>query len=104
VDEVRKTRYATLFLLLAVYVKVSHMCVCVYASDPLDLVKRRLIDNDWATAADIKALEKEVRSEVATALKEAKASPPPAPEELISDILYKEELSFVRGFHEMPVV
>ncbi|TYZ68990.1 hypothetical protein PybrP1_011437 [[Pythium] brassicae (nom. inval.)] len=45
--------------------------------DPIESVKKRLLENDLATADEIKEIEKEVRAEVVKATKDAKASGPP---------------------------
>ncbi|KAE8910355.1 Pyruvate dehydrogenase E1 component subunit alpha, somatic form [Phytophthora fragariae] len=45
--------------------------------DPIELVKKRMIEAEFATADEIKELEKKVRAEVVKATKEAKASGKP---------------------------
>ena len=45
--------------------------------DPIELVKKRMIEAELATADEIKELEKKVRAEVVKATKEAKASAKP---------------------------
>jgi len=59
--------------------------------DPIELVKRRLIEAGFATEEELKATEKEIRGEVQKALTAAKASKVPEPEELYSDIYAAED-------------
>ena len=54
--------------------------------DPIESVKKRLIDSGLADADELKALEKEIRKEVVSATKEAKASPIPEEAFMYSDI------------------
>mmetsp|Transcript_44127 Transcript_44127/g.138648 ORF Transcript_44127/g.138648 Transcript_44127/m.138648 type:complete len:391 (-) Transcript_44127:1240-2412(-) len=56
------------------------------AKDPIEYVKKVLIEHDLATADELKALEKELRKEVQNALAEAKASPEPDASELFTNI------------------
>merc|ERR1712048_1167506 len=42
--------------------------------DPIALVKQRLLDNDFATEKELKAIDKEVRAEIAAANDAAKAA------------------------------
>lgn len=54
--------------------------------DPIESVKKRLLDSGFANADELKQLEKEIRKEVVEATKEAKESPLPAPETAFKDI------------------
>ncbi|KAJ0407927.1 hypothetical protein ATCC90586_006299 [Pythium insidiosum] len=54
--------------------------------DPIESVKKRLLDNNLATAEEIKEIEKEVRAEVVKAAKEAKASGRPAEHTAFEDV------------------
>jgi len=60
------------------------------ARDPIDYVKKLLVDNNFYTPDDIKKIEKEVRSEVQQALTRAKTSSFPPNEWLYEDI-YSDE-------------
>jgi pyruvate dehydrogenase E1 component alpha subunit len=55
------------------------------ARDPIEYVKKLLVDHDMATPDELKAVEKEIRSEVQNALSKAKAGPQPT-----DDMLYRE--------------
>jgi len=55
--------------------------------DPIDLVKKRLIDAGHATEDELKELDKEVKKVVNAAAEFAKESPEPDPAELYTDVL-----------------
>ena len=57
--------------------------------DPIDLFSERCVKDGALTAADIKMIEKSVSDQVDEAVAFAEASPPPAPEELYTDV-YKD--------------
>jgi pyruvate dehydrogenase E1 component alpha subunit len=57
--------------------------------DPIDLFSERCVKDGALTAADIKLIEKSVSDQVDEAVAFAEASPPPAPEELFTDV-YKD--------------
>lgn len=59
--------------------------------DPIESLKARIVSAGFATEEELKATEKEIRKEVQEALTAAKASGPPAPEELFTDIYTSEE-------------
>merc|ERR550514_2011062 len=54
--------------------------------DPIDHVKRLLTENDMCSADEIKAMEKEIRGEVANALARAKAGSFPPPHALYEEV------------------
>lgn len=54
--------------------------------DPIEAVKKRLLENNLATAEEIKDIEKEVRAEVVKAAKEAKASGKPDESIAVQDV------------------
>ncbi|MHA6288622.1 pyruvate dehydrogenase (acetyl-transferring) E1 component subunit alpha [Maricaulis sp. CAU 1757] len=56
-------------------------------SDPIDLVKKRLIDGGHASEDELKAIDKEIKAHVAEAADFAKESPEPDPSELYTDVL-----------------
>lgn len=56
------------------------------AKDPIEYVKRLMIDNNLATAEEIKAVEKEVRKGVEAAVKAAKQGTFPPIEEAFKDV------------------
>ena len=55
--------------------------------DPIDLIKKRLIDAGHATEDELKELDKEVKKIVSDAAEFAKESPEPDPAELYTDVL-----------------
>lgn len=64
------------------------------ARDPVDRAKRYLIDNELATAAEIKAIDVKVRKEVEAAVEMAKSAPYPPREELFRDIYTDQSSEF----------
>jgi len=65
--------------------------------DAIMLLKERILETGVATAKELKAMEKEIRAEIAEANEEAKAAAVPEPQELFSEIYWKEEPKFIRG-------
>lgn len=55
--------------------------------DPIEQVKARLLKNKWATDAELKAIDKEVRDIVADSAEYAQTEPEPEPSELYTDVL-----------------
>ncbi|WP_237154103.1 pyruvate dehydrogenase (acetyl-transferring) E1 component subunit alpha [Oryzibacter oryziterrae] len=55
--------------------------------DPIEQVRKRLIDNGWATEDDLKAVDKDVRAVVTEAADFASSDPEPDVSELWTDIL-----------------
>jgi pyruvate dehydrogenase E1 component alpha subunit len=56
--------------------------------DPLEFVKRTLIEANFADAEEIKEIEKRIRKEVADEVKVAKASSPPTIEPHLFEYVY----------------
>ncbi len=55
--------------------------------DPIEHVKKMLLDAKFANEDELKAIDKEIRAEVTEAAEFAQSSPEPAPEELYTDVL-----------------
>ena len=55
--------------------------------DPIEQVKVRLLEKGWATEAELKAVDKEVRDIVADSAEFAQTDPEPDPSELYTDVL-----------------
>jgi pyruvate dehydrogenase E1 component subunit alpha len=55
-------------------------------SDPIELVRKRLLDSKWASEDEVKAIEKKVRETVVQAAEFAQAGPEPDPSELWTDV------------------
>jgi len=65
--------------------------------DCIDCVKNRLLENDWATAKEIKGWEKEIRKQVDSEVKFAKAAKELPMDQLYEDIYADEVPGFVRA-------
>jgi pyruvate dehydrogenase E1 component alpha subunit len=57
-------------------------------SDPIEMVRHRLLENGWATEDELKASEKSIRDTVTAAADFAQAAPEPDPSELWTDITH----------------
>lgn len=55
--------------------------------DPIDQVKKRLLDKGWAEDKDLKIIEKDVRAVIADAVDFAEKDSQPGVEQLYADIL-----------------
>ena len=55
--------------------------------DPIDMIRHRLLDEDWIDEADLKAIDKDIKAIVADAVEFAQTSPEPDPSELYTDVL-----------------
>jgi pyruvate dehydrogenase E1 component alpha subunit len=55
-------------------------------NDPIDRSRTRILEDGYATADEIKLIEKEIREIVAEAVDFAKSSPMPDPSELYTDV------------------
>jgi pyruvate dehydrogenase E1 component alpha subunit len=63
--------------------------------DPIEHVRNVLLENNWATAEALKAVEKEVKAQVEEAIKFAEESPFPEPSELYEDVYTTNDYPFV---------
>lgn len=61
--------------------------------DPIELVKKRIVEAGWASEDELKEIEKNIRSEVQKALKAAKESSVPDDSELATDIYTTGKMS-----------
>lgn len=68
--------------------------------DCVEYARSVIIENDWATAKELKAIEKDIRKQVDAAVKEAKACPELSSDRLTNDIYYQEVPKFVRMIDE----
>ena len=55
-------------------------------SDPIEQVKQRVLEKKWFSEDELKAMDKEIRAEVADSADFAQTSPLPAESELYTDI------------------
>merc|ERR1712091_204821 len=69
--------------------------------DPIERVRKLLLELELATAADLKAIEKRVKKEIDTAVKEAKESPEPSVDVLTHNIYMKTLEDTVRGVERL---
>ncbi|XXG78767.1 hypothetical protein AAC387_Pa08g2638 [Persea americana] len=57
--------------------------------DPIERIRKLILDHDLATASDLKDIEREVRKQVDEAIAQAKESPMPDPSELFTNVYVK---------------
>ncbi|WP_404864528.1 pyruvate dehydrogenase (acetyl-transferring) E1 component subunit alpha [Georhizobium sp. MAB10] len=55
--------------------------------DPIEQVRKRILDNAWASEDELKAMDKKIRDIVADSADFAQSNPEPDPSELYTDIL-----------------
>jgi pyruvate dehydrogenase E1 component alpha subunit len=65
--------------------------------DPVEHVRRLLLDNSFATVAELKAIEKAAKKEVDEAVEKARADAPPAPDALYKNVFVDPVGAVVRG-------
>ncbi|GAO45640.1 pyruvate dehydrogenase (acetyl-transferring) E1 component subunit alpha [Flavihumibacter petaseus] len=63
--------------------------------DPIEMVRKTLIDNKFATAEEIQAIDKRVEAEVDESVKFAEESPWPSDDEVLKDIYVDEQYPFI---------
>jgi len=54
--------------------------------DPVEICRNMILDNDWSTEKDLKAIEKEIRARIDKEVEQIKKDPHPEPKELYTDI------------------
>ena len=64
--------------------------------DPIEHVRKVLIDQRWNTAEELKAVEKEVKAQVEESIAFAEDSPYPEASELYEDVYATADYPFVR--------
>ena len=69
--------------------------------DPIERVRKLLLELDFATTADLKAIEKRVKKDIDAAVKEAKESPEPSLDVLTHNIYKKTLEDSVRGVERL---
>ena len=65
--------------------------------DPIEHVKRLLIDNGLAEAGELKAMEKEIKKEIDSAIERAKGDAMPSEETMFEDVYVAAEGIAARG-------
>jgi pyruvate dehydrogenase E1 component alpha subunit len=63
--------------------------------DPIEQVKKTLLDNKYATAEEIEAIDKRVEQEVEESVKFAEESPWPDDNEVLKDIYVDQNYPFI---------
>jgi len=66
------------------------------ARDPIEYVKNVMVQNDFATAEELKSAEKRIRAEVTESLKKVKGGTLPSMDELTTNIYLNETPEFIR--------
>lgn len=64
--------------------------------DCIELVKKRLIEQEWATVPELKAVQKRIEKEIAADLKRATAAAEPPLEDVYADVYAGEQPEFQR--------
>jgi pyruvate dehydrogenase E1 component alpha subunit len=64
--------------------------------DPIQHVRKILLDQKWMTEEELKSIEKEVKSVIEEAVVFAEESPKPEPHELYEDVYTQEDYPFVK--------
>jgi pyruvate dehydrogenase E1 component alpha subunit len=64
--------------------------------DPLETTRRKLLREKWATEAQLEKMDKEVKAEVADAVKFAEESPYPPLDELYIDVYKEKDYPFIK--------
>ncbi|AKD02321.1 pyruvate dehydrogenase (acetyl-transferring) E1 component subunit alpha [Pontibacter korlensis] len=64
--------------------------------DPIGMVRYTLLENKYATEADLDAIDAKIKGQVAEAVEFAENSPYPAPEELYEDVYVQEDYPYVQ--------
>lgn len=64
--------------------------------DPIDHVRATLIQNKWATEAELDAIDEAAKKEVEEAVKFAEESPAPPVDELYNDVYFQKDYPFLK--------
>jgi len=54
--------------------------------DPIEIVRKILLDNKWAEEGELKAIEKDIRSKIEADVEKIKNDPEPTPEDLYTHV------------------
>lgn len=54
--------------------------------DPIEIVRRMILDNKWSTEEELKEQEKKIRADIEADVEKIKNDPEPTPEDLYSDV------------------
>jgi pyruvate dehydrogenase E1 component alpha subunit len=64
--------------------------------DPIEQVRKSILDNNLATEADLEAIDEKVVGQVAESVRFAEESPYPDPAEAFTDVYVQEDYPFIR--------
>ena len=68
------------------------------AQDPIEKVKKTILDNKLATKAQLEKIDDKVKDIVAESVKFAEESPDPKPEELYEDVYVQQDYPYIREY------
>ncbi len=63
--------------------------------DPIEKVRKTILDNQFATEADLEAIEQKIEVIVNESVEFAESSPYPDPQELLTDVYQEEGYPFI---------
>lgn len=63
--------------------------------DPIEYVRAKIIDNKWATAEDLKAIDDKIKQDVLGYVKFAEESPYPDPSEAYKDVYVQDDYPYI---------
>jgi len=66
-------------------------------SDPILLTRKRILDNNWATEKELKAIDNKARAEVDKAVEFAEQSPKPPAEDLYTEVYRGAPPPYIRA-------
>jgi pyruvate dehydrogenase E1 component alpha subunit len=65
--------------------------------DPIEIVRKLLLQNNWATEAELKDIEKKIRADIDGDVEKIKQDPEPTPEDLYSNVGFGKH--YIRGIN-----
>ena len=65
-------------------------------NEPLEDVRKKLLDNGWATEPELEGMDEAVKKQVEEAVKFAEESPYPTVDELWKDVYKQEDYPFTK--------
>jgi pyruvate dehydrogenase E1 component alpha subunit len=65
--------------------------------DPIELVRRMLLEQSWATEAELKEIEKKIRADIDADVEKIKSDPEPSPEDLYTNVVTGK--TYIRGIN-----
>lgn len=65
--------------------------------DPIEIVRKLLLENSWATEVELKDIEKKIRADIDADVEKIKQDPEPTPEDLYANVGYGKH--YIRGIN-----